>query len=235
MPKVIFKVPSYEFIAKKVFFTIKDKGERYRESIYIEIPKHLIEAISKNEFENIKDDLIEEVKKHHDLEKLEKFRKELEEYWNDMNDVFFDGLKKITGLDFKYDEYFVYISTIRRGSYSLTNIVFTNLHERIKTSAFIAAEEIFHLHYWDIFKKTIKDTEMPWRINNDIWEISEVVPEFVLTDDLFSSFGWGKDLHRNYSFIKKWKEKLKPIWESRKNFKEFIIKIHEDVNVKSNF
>jgi len=226
MPKVIFKVPSYEFMAKKVFFAIKDKGEEYREIIYIKIPKYLIEEISKNEFENVKDKLIEEVKKHHDLEKLEKFRKELEEYWSPLNNIFFDGLKKITGFDFKYDEYFVYVSTIRRGSYTLTNIVFTNLLERIKTSAFIAAEELFHLHYWNIFRKTIKDSEIPWRINNYIWEISEVVPEFVLTDNLFNPFGWGKDLHRNYPFIEKWKEKLKPIWENKKNFKEFMIKIH---------
>ena len=91
------------------------------------------------------------------------------------------------------------------------------------------AEELFHLHYWSIFRQTIKNVEIPWRLSKKIWEISEVVPEFIFTDDKFKSFGWGKNLHRNYSFIKRWKEKLLPVWESKKDFKEFMIKIHEEL------
>ncbi|MEK6875215.1 MAG: hypothetical protein AABX30_00870 [Nanoarchaeota archaeon] len=68
---------------------------------------------------------------------------------------------------------------------------------------------------------------MPWRINQEIWKISEVIPEFILTDNRFNKFGWRKDLHKNYPFIEKVKQKLNPYWENKKDFKDFMIKIHK--------
>jgi len=235
MPKVIFKVPPYEEISKKVFFSVKDLKEDYQRVIYMKIPKQLVNDIIKKNFEEIKEQLIKEVKGAHDIEKLEKFKKELENYWNPLNNLFFDSLKKITGFDFKYKEYIVYVSSIRRGSYSPTNEIFTNPKNSVRVSGYITAEELFHLHYWHIFRQLIKDVEIPWRLSKKIWEISEVIPEFVLTDDLFKPFGWRKDLHRNYPFIEKWKKRLLPIWQNKKDFKDFMIKIHKMKNAKSNF
>ena len=153
----------------------------------------------------------------------------MKSYWNPLNNLFFDNLRKITGFDLKYQEYTAKITRIIRGSYGTRNNVYTNPKSKVKTSGFVVAEELLHLHYWDIFRRKIMDVKMPWKISKNIWEISEVVPEFVLTDDLFEQFYWGKDLNRSYSFIKELKEKLNPLWESKKDFEDFMIEIN---NVK---
>lgn len=232
MPKVIFKVPSYEKISKKVFFNVKDLKKNYRKVIYMKIPKQLVNDIIKKNFEEIKGQLIKEVKEAHDIEKLEKFKKELENYWNPLNNLFFDSLKKITGFDFKYKEYIVYISSIRRGSYSPTNEVFTNPKNSVRFSGYITAEELLHLHYWDIFKKLIKNVDLPWRLSKEIWEISETIPEFILTDESFEKFGWGKYLNRKYPFLKWWKKKINPFWKNKRNFKDFMIRVHGKLVLK---
>lgn len=229
MPKIIFKVPSYEKMSEKVFFSVKDLKEDYQRVIYMELPKRLVKEIISKNFSDVKTRLIKEIKKAHNLKRLRKFKKELEDYWNPLNDLFFSSLKKITGANFKYKEYIVYISSIRRGSYSRTNEIFTNPINPIKLSGYIMAEELLHLHYWDIFKKYIKDVGLPWRLSREIWEISETIPEFILTEDSFEKFGWGKDLHRLYPFIQKWKKKLSSTWKNKKDFKDFMIKIHQSI------
>lgn len=231
MAKIIFLIPTYEEITKDVAFVVRDLKEKYRKVINIDLPDKLVQDICKKDFEEIKEELITEIKKYHDLEKLNKFKKELESYWNPLNDLFFDSLKKITGFDLKYQEYTAQITKIIRGSYGTRNNIYTNSKEKVKLSGQVVAEEILHLHYWDIFRKTIKDIKMPWKINNEIWEISEVVPEFVLTDNFFKPFGWGKDLHRTYNFIEKWQKKLIPIWENKKDFADFVIKINKEIIV----
>jgi len=229
MPKVKFYVPSYKGVAISMYWNIKSLGNDYRKIILIELPQKLIRKISEKSFDEIKEELIEEIKKFHNIKKLEEVKKELENYWNSLNNLFFTNLKKITCFDFKYKEYIVYITEIIRGRYSITNEVFTNPKLNIKTVGYITAEELLHLHYWDIFRKVIKNVEMPWKISKEVWEISEVIPEFILTDDSFKEFGWGKNLNRNYPFIERWKEKLNPLWKNKKNFKDFIIKAHKDI------
>lgn len=32
---------------------------------------------------------------------------------------------------------------------------------------------------------------------------------------------------RDYPFIEKWKKRLLPVWKNKKDFKDFIIKIHK--------
>ncbi len=187
--------------------------------IFLDLSKNILKDIlnPKTNFNNIKKKLIEEVKKKHNIEKLREFKKDIEDYWTLLNDLFFNNLKITMGFDFKYKKYIVYITEIIRGSYGDKNIVYTN-PLGIKTSAYITSEEILHLYYWDIYGDTIKNIKHPWKENNQVWEISEVIPEFIFTDDLFKSFGWGKDLNRNYSFIESWKEKLQPLWDDKKDF-----------------
>lgn len=225
MTKVIFKVPSYEDIAVTIYYLIKDKKQNYRDNIFIELPRELIDKIVNGRLETVKKEIIKNIKEAHNILKLEEVKNEIKKTWQPLNDLFFNNLKKITGFDFPFDKVMVYISEIVRGMYSLENNVFINPMKNM--TSYVMAEEIFHLHYWDIFRKTIKDVKVPWRLSKEAWEISEVVPEFVLTNDKFRSFKWGKNLHRNYYFINEWKEKLLPIWKNKKNFKEFMIKIHE--------
>ena len=227
MPQVIFKIPSYELVAEKVFWGIKDLKDDYKKVIYLDLPDDFVKEIINKDFSYVKNKLIEEIKKKHNIKELEKYKKEIERYWNPLNNLFFKNLKKIMGFDFEYKEYIVYITKIRRGSYTTENIVFTNPTESIRRCEYITAEELLHLHYWDIFKKTIKDVRLPWRINKKIWKISETIPEFILTDDLFKKFGWGKNLNRKYPFIEEIKKELAPIWKNKKNFKDFMIKVHK--------
>lgn len=233
MVQVVFKIPSYEEIAISIYFLVKDRKNNYGKNIFIELPKDLIDKIVNNEIGAVKEDIIKSIEKKHNISKLEKIKKELEKIWNPLNNLFFDNLKKITGFEFPFNEVIVYIIDIMRGMYTPENKVFINLVKN--RTSYVIAEELFHLHYWHIFRQLIKDVEIPWRLNKKIWEISEVIPEFVLTDDLFKPFGWGKDLHRNYPFIEKWKKRLLPVWKNKKDFEDFMIKIHGMKNAKSNF
>lgn len=225
MVEVKFKVPSHEEIAVTIFYLVKDRKENYRNNIFIELPKELIDKTIDSELDAVIGEIIESIKEKHNIPKLETIKKEIEEIWNPLNDLFFGNLKKITGFKFPFDEVIVYITDVVRGMYTPENKVFINPMKNM--ASYVMAEELFHLHYWNIFRKVIKDVEIPWKINKEVWEISETIPEFILTDDKFNPFGWGKDLHRNYPFIKRWKDKLLPIWKSKKDFQGFMIKIHE--------
>jgi len=227
MVEVKFKIPSYEDIATTIYYLVKDKKKDYRNNIFIELPKELIDKIMGSKLETAKEEIIKNIKEEHNIPRLEEVKIELEKIWQPLNNLFFNNLKKITGFDFPFDDVIVYISEIVRGMYTPGNETFINPMK--KMTPYVTAEEIFHLHYWNIFRQLIKNVEIPWKINKEVWEISEVIPEFVLTDDKFKLFGWRKNLHRNYPFIKRWKEKLLPVWENKKDFKEFIIKIHEDL------
>ena len=61
MPKVIFKIPSYEKLSKKVFFSVKNLKEDYQRVIYMKIPKQLVNDIVGKNFEEIKEQLIKEI------------------------------------------------------------------------------------------------------------------------------------------------------------------------------
>ena len=230
IPQVNFKVPSYEELAEKVYRRVKSMKENYRNNVYyLEIHKELFNKIQNTKFMYVKKELVEMIKKSHNLEELEKYKEDLEAYWKPLNKLFFENLKKITGFDSPYKEYIVYITKIIRGSYTPTNEVFTNPKEKIRTSGFITAEELLHIYYWSIFRKIIKDEELPWMNNYSVWEISETIPEYILTDKSFREFGWPENLNRKYPFIAKWKEKLDIIWKSKKNFKDFLIKAHRGI------
>ena len=227
IPKVIFKIPSYEKVAQEIFNHVQFLKEKYNRVIYLNLPENLVKEIIGKNFLEIKEKIIEEVKKKHDIKKLENYKMGLKKYWNPLNKLFFENLKEIMRFDFKYKEYVVYITEIIRGMYSTENVVFTNPNEEVKKSGYIIAEEILHLHYWDIYRKIVKDVKCPWRDNERVWEFSETIPEFVLTDNLFERFSWGKNLNRKYLFIEKRKKELLPVWKDKKSFKDFMIKIHK--------
>ena len=225
MSRVKFEVPSCENLSGTIYYLVKEKRENYRENIFTELPEELMHKIINNDLNSVKNEIAKAIKNAHKISELKKLKRELIKEWKPLNNLFFDNLKKITGYAFPFDSVIVYISEIIRGMYTTENLVFTNPPK--KTSLYITAEEIFHLHYWYIFRKLIKNVRIPWRIKREYWEISEVVPEFVFTDDLFEPFGWGKNLHRNYPFIEKQKRKLLPLWKNKKNFRDFMIKIHK--------
>ncbi len=230
MSKVKFKIPNSERLSKSVYSIIKHLKKEYRNNIFVELPKELIEEIISGEFEAVKQRLDEELDKKNNLKKLEKFKARIENYWKPLNNLFFEHLEKITGFKPESKEYVAYPTEIIRGMYTLKNEVFINPSRTIEREGYILAEELLHIHYWEVFKKTVKNTKIPWRINKAVWEISETIPEFILTDDLFKQFGWGKNLDRSYPFIKERKEELQPIWDSKKSFKDFMIKSHEKLN-----
>lgn len=228
-PKVKFLVLSHEKLAKEVYFYVRNLRENYKKNLYIEIPNDVFQSILNNEFKDIKDRVIELVKKYNNIIQLEEYSKRLEEYWKPLDNLFFENLKKITGFNSPYQEYEVYTTKIIRGCYSSTNTIFTNFTKEIKVSGFIVAEELLHIYYWNIFKKLIKNVESPWKISREIWEISEIIPEYILTDKSFKDFGWPENLNRNYPFIGEWKQKLNSVWDNKENFRDFLIKIHKNL------
>ena len=78
MVKLTFLIPGHEETAKDVFFVVRNLREKYREVINIDLPEKLVHDICKEDFEKVKDELIKEIKEYHDIEELNKFKKELE-------------------------------------------------------------------------------------------------------------------------------------------------------------
>lgn len=230
-PQVKFVVPSYEQVAEKIYFLVKELGKNYTLLVFIKLPNSLVAKVRNKKFTEVKKELVQEIKKYHNIQNLEEMKKKLEDYWKKINDVYFENIRKLTDFDFKYSEYIVYFTNIIRGSYEGgTNKVYVDFITNYERTSFIVCEEIFHIHYWDIYKKIVENKRYPWSGNKDVWEISETIPDFIFLDKLFSSFDWFEGLNRNYPFIIDRKRKLQPLWEKRKNFKDFLIKVHENIN-----
>lgn len=231
-PKINFVIPTYEEVALKIFYIING-GRDYKKVVLANIPQELVDKCIEKRFPEVKEELIKFVKNYHNIEKLNDSKKELEEAWKPLNDLFFNNLKNIMDVNKFEESYDALLTTLIRGSYTTENKVFVNFIPGIERTIFILAEEILHLVYWDLFRELfdgrLSDEKCPWTINKAIWEISETIPDFVLTENSFEKFGWGKNLNRNYQFIKSLKEKLNPFWKNRKNFQEFLIKIHGQI------
>lgn len=67
------------------------------------------------------------------------------------------------------------------------------------------------------------------------WQVSEVLPEFILIEnnnlsDLDKGPREISDRSGPYPWLNSVREKIEPIWKSRKSFRDFIIKVYEGYN-----
>ena len=231
MSSIIFKTPDKGWLAELIFNSIKHLKNNYKEVIYINFSEDFINKIISTDFNTVKEEIIKKIEENEIDLKVNLM--EFKNFWKNRENLFFKKLEKI--LETKFNEDFTcYFTTIFRGSYHKNNKVIINLRKS-KDNIYIShvlAEEILHLIYRDMWRKTIRNIEQPWKINFtnqkfSIWEVSEVIPEFTLKDKEFIEFNW-QHIKRGYPFIDQIKQQLNPFWINKKNFKDFLLKVHKN-------
>lgn len=227
-PKIKLKPGKPEFIAKRIFNLIKNVDLDITHKFVFNISEKLAEKIKQEkDFSDIKSEIIKFVEKETDINLEEKTSK-LQKIWNKKNDAYFSHLKKKLETDFKFKEYIGYTANVMVGNYGGDNKFIIRISEKLDDSVYIIAEEVLHLVYWDIWKRTFdKNIEKPWLLNKDndkglsVWKISETIPEYIFNID--------SSREKSYKWLPEVKKILDPLWKNRKSFKDFLIKAHKGV------
>lgn len=152
-------------------------------------------------------------------------KKLIEKNWNEINDLFFSEIERITESKWKYKSYKCHVCCVWAGRYN-------NYKNEITVFAFfgksdylaIIAEELFHLHFWEIMKKLkIEMKDKDWRNFKDnlYWQFSECMPCLIFSySDIKLKLKFGK--YPEWKHVRKLFKKIRPIWENRKNFMDFL-------------
>jgi len=158
-------------------------------------------------------------------EKLIKRKKLIEENWNKINDIFFSEIKRITENRWKYKNYKCHVCSVYAGNYTIykNNISIFAFFNKADCLAMIA-EELLHLHIWEVMKKLkIEMKDEDWRNfkDNFYWQFSECIPCLVFShSDIKLKLKFGK--YPDWKEVRKLFKKIKPIWENRTSFKDFL-------------
>lgn len=248
--KVIFKIANEKEIMK---FILDLSKEEIKNKKFLRLPlkkeiknKILSKSLNKKDKEKLEEDIKEFVSK--DAEKMIFLLAKIEKHWNNnISNTFFKEMENI--MKEKINKKFIcYITNIFPGTYFDNYLVTLPYYEHYggkkerEMESFILAEEILHLIYYDLWKKIFnkkwnlkKIIDELWHINNrKIWKIGEIIPEYLLVQNpKFKIYGWDKiDRVKAYPWIKKFRKISDPLWENKKNFRDFIIRIHEVLGIK---
>lgn len=238
-PKVKFKLANLNKEAERAYEfkeTLKQKfelrsGSHFNITLSEELKNKILRA---NSFEDIKNELINFLKTkkpEFDENKL----KEINQAWKEVEKTYFIEVEKITGKKFDFEEYICYLIFSVCGHYEEgSNRIYVDIILSPKAIAAICAEELLHLHYWkiieDLFKIRMK--KFYGKFDMKPWQISEVIPEYILVENpTFFKFKWNNWNRKNsYSWITDLRKILDPIWRNRKDFNDFLIKAHKELN-----
>jgi len=232
MPKLIFRIANIEESAK-IIWDFKEEIEKTKnwDFILIDLSKDLKKKFigCRSFSKGIKNLLVKEIKSQYNRRKLIKLKQFLERGWRGLDKMFWKEIERITGFDWRYEKYECYVNNVAVGHYLIPNIIRVS-----EKNPYVIAEELFHLHYWDIWKKIFKiRKKYPMKLTFgkekwSVWHISETVVEFVLVDNpnLRSFF---KNIRReeSYPWLPKLRKQLFPLWKNRKDFIDFIVKAHK--------
>jgi len=164
------------------------------------------------------------------LKKLDKKKKEIEALWRPVEKRFFEDITILTDFKWKFQNYKCFLSCAWAGRYFFpkNEIEIFGFLRKVDTLNTIA-EELFHLHFWNILEEKFKinaeflDKEKYTEKEKKLWFLSEAVVGFVLPE-----IGFYK---RSLWFIPWWKANpnikeiyisLKPLWKNRTSFKNFL-------------
>lgn len=243
IPRVEFYLCDLDEVAERIFSFRKEViygADKIFSSIHLNLTPPLISKISTETTlsHSTKQELIEVLKKQYPpQEELQFFKENLEKEWEKVNDLFFNELKKECGFQWKHKIFRVGILANLCGHYGEKNIVYVAYAPFKKNEffypAFVVAEEIFHLGYWDkweqIFKIKVNDPDDIHCKGESfsVWHISELLPEYYLKSPAFQFFNWHKfDRVRGYPWILKIKQLADPLWRANLNFNNFILSLH---------
>ncbi len=235
MPKLEFKIATKLEEAKRIYaFKEAFKSSfalRKGSHLYILMPSLLKKKIiNSNSFLDVKRELVSYLRKNPKKTKIN--LDEIKEAWKDVSGTFFREVTRLTNRKFDHSKYKCFLIFSLCGHYKEgTNKIYVESHLSPKAISAICSEELLHLHYWKIIKDLFKKrrNELTDKFYMKPWQISEVIPEYVLIDNkAFKEFGWNKwDRSRGYPWIPKIRKTLDPIWKKRKSFDEFVINAHK--------
>ena len=160
---------------------------------------------------------------------LKKTQKFYQESWNEINDESFKAAEGITGYSWKYKIYFCVLSPFHKGISSWGgNKIIRTWRENPYSMRKITAHELLISHIFTIFERDFKKENLT---DKEKWALAEI-SAFAITglEKKMLKF-WPRiseeekyPLNHNYPELYELQKKLKPIYERKKNFKEFLQK-----------
>jgi len=161
------------------------------------------------------------------LPSLKKTLKLYQESWDEINKEFFEITKKITSYSWKYTTYFCVLSPFHtRISSWGGNKIIRSWKENPYTMRKLTAHELLISHLFTIFKKDFQKENLT---NKQKWALAEI-SAFAICDlekKMLKFWPWIAEeekypLTHNYPELYKLQKKLRPEYEKKKNFKEFL-------------
>lgn len=225
--KVIIKAGNPELIAERIFGMMKRIDINDCHKFVYGLPLTLAEETKNAEnFEDIREKLTRFVEKSCDKSLSEKTNK-LKEMWAEKEDKYFNLIRKTFGYECPYDKFFGYTNNVLVGSYGDKNDFVIRMEEDWNVPFYSIMEEIFHIIYWDFWRKVFKNNDtQPWLLKKSenaefsAWEISEVIPEYVF------DFKGNSGREKFYTWLPRAKKILNNLWNNKKSFADFLIKAH---------
>ena len=153
-------------------------------------------------------------------------RKEvIENNWEEINDIFFSEVERITENSWKYKRYKCHVCSVYAGRYKMYKNEITVFAFFGKADCLAAiAEEFVHLHFWEIMRKLGAKVEKEyWKDfkSNFYWQLSECIPCLIFSySDVKLKLKFGK--YPDWREVRRLFKKVKPLWDERKGFEDFL-------------
>lgn len=158
---------------------------------------------------------------------LKKTLKLYQKSWDEINKEFFEETQRITGYPWKYKVYFCVLSPFHKGVSSWGgNKIIRTWQENPYTMRKITAHELLISHIFAIFEKNFQKENLT---DKEKWAISEISVWAItgLEKKMLKFWPWISEeekypLNHNYLELYKLQKILRPKYEKKKNFKEFL-------------
>jgi len=162
---------------------------------------------------------------------LKKTKKLYQKSWDEINDEFFKTVEKITGFSWKHRRYFCVLSPIHRGISSWGgNKIVRTWRENPYSMRKITAHELLISYIFTIFERDFQ-LQKENLTQKQKWALAEISAWAItgLEKKMLKFWPWITEeekypLNHNYPELYNFQKKLRPIYEKKKNFKEFLKK-----------
>jgi len=160
---------------------------------------------------------------------LEKTLKLYQKSWDEINKKFFKTVEKITSYPWKHKIYFCVLSPFHKGISSWGgNKIVRTWRENPYSMRKITAHELLISHIFTIFERDFQNEKLT---NKQKWALAEISGWAItgLEKEMLKFWPWISEeekypLNHNYPELYELQRRLKPIYETKKNFKEFLKK-----------
>ncbi|MCB9790222.1 hypothetical protein H6763_00305 [Candidatus Nomurabacteria bacterium] len=218
---------------KMVYTMLKsnDPSGNWNRASSMGIERGLFDLITKSEsFRDVKyilSNLYDE-KYLRDKKLLFSMKKEFQNGWKEINDIFEKETENVVGKDWKYKEYKVIVSLFHPGvSNMLGDIVYLWIYDDLDVHLRITAHELLMTHIWQYLFKRFSEKEIysNW---NKYWSINEITTTYILGIEPKLNSLWSERMKgyenflQNYPQLKESRDTLVEKYKNRETFDEFV-------------